>query len=67
MNVSYQSLWKILEDKKMKKKDLIEIANISKNCVANNKYVSMANIRRICEVLECTSNDVFRFCTSDER
>ena len=33
MNVSYQPLWKILEDKKMKKKDLIEIANISENCI----------------------------------
>lgn len=70
MNVSYQPLWKILEDKKMKKKDLIEIANISENCVANmgnNKYVSMANISRICEALECTPNDVFQFCTSDKR
>ena len=54
----------------MKKKDLIEIANISENCVANmgnNKYVSMANISRICEALECTPNDVFQFCASDKR
>ena len=50
MNVSYQPLWNILENKKMKKKDLIEMANISENCVANmgnNKYVFMVNIGRI--------------------
>lgn len=41
MNVSYKSLWKILEDKKMKKKDLIKIANISKNCVANRVTINM--------------------------
>lgn len=70
MNVSYQPLWNILENKKMKKKNLIEIANISENCVANmgnNKYVSMVNIGRICKVLECTPNDVFQFCVKDYR
>ena len=54
MNVSYQPLWNILENKKMKKKDSIEMANISENCVANmgnNKYVSMVNIGRICKAL----------------
>ena len=70
MNVSYQPLWNILENKKMKKKDLIEMANISENCVANmgnNKYVSMVNIGRICKALECTPNDVFRFCVKEDR
>ena len=70
MNVSYQPLWNILENKKMKKKNLIEIANISENCVANmgnNKYVSMVNIGRICKVLECTPNYVFQLCVKDYR
>lgn len=64
MNVSYQPLWNILKDKKMKKKELIELASISENCVANmgsNKYISMKNISRICKALSCTPNDVFTF------
>lgn len=70
MNVSYEPLWKILENKKMKKKDLIEIAKVSENCIANmgnNKFVSMVNIGRICVALGCTPNDVFYFNTIDER
>lgn len=70
MKVSYQPLWNILKNKKMKKKDLIKIANLSENCVANmgnNKYVSMTNIGRICVALKCTPNDIFQFCSGDDR
>ncbi|WP_288863780.1 hypothetical protein [uncultured Megasphaera sp.] len=35
--------------------------------MGNNKYVSMANISRICEALEYIPNDVFQFCASDKR
>lgn len=69
MNVSYQPLWDILDKRQMKKKDLIELANISENCVANmgrNKHVSMINIARICEALNCTPNDVFHFYKNKE-
>ena len=35
MQISYQPLWNLLETKKMKKKDLMKIADMSANCTPN--------------------------------
>ena len=55
MKVSYDKLWKILIDKKMKKYQLREKAHISSNSVAKlskDELVSMEVMMKICETLE---------------
>lgn len=61
MAVSYNKLWKLLIDKKMKKKDLLNLAEISTSTLAKmgkDQQVSMDVISRICESLECNVGDV---------
>jgi hypothetical protein len=64
MQISYQPLWNLLETKKMKKKDLMEIADMSANCIAKmskGEYISLRNIAKICMSLNCTPSEVFFF------
>lgn len=61
MNISYKPLWRQLLEKDMKKIDLMRLGNFSPNLVANmgkNKYVSLKNIVKICDVLDCDISDV---------
>lgn len=64
MNISYEPLWNLLKSRNMKKKDLLEKANLTTNCIANmgkNEYVSLRNIEKICIALCCKPNDVIDF------
>lgn len=64
MNISYEPLWNLLKSRNMKKKDLLEKANLTTNCIANmgkNEYISLKNIEKICIALSCTPNDVIKF------
>ena len=56
MPVSYDKLWKLLIDKKMKRTELKDAAGISFNVLAKmgkNEYVSMESLHRICQTLSC--------------
>lgn len=64
MKLTYKPLWEQLNAKKMKRKDLIRIAGVSENLIANmgkDKPISFLNLARICEALQCTPNDVIKF------
>lgn len=68
MKVSYDKLWKILIDKKMKKYQLREQAQISSNSVAKlgkDELVSMEVLMKICETLECDIGDICEFYKDD--
>lgn len=70
MRVSYDKLWKILIDKKMKKYQLREQAHISSNAVAKlgkNELVSMEVLMKICETLKCDIGDICEFCDDDDK
>ncbi len=59
--VSYNNLWKLLIDKKLKKTDLILLAGISSATLAkmsNNQLVSMETLMKICTTLQCDLTDV---------
>ncbi|MFY1027834.1 helix-turn-helix domain-containing protein [Actinobacillus seminis] len=61
MNISYEPLWNLLKSRNMKKKDLLEKANLTTNCIANmgkNACISLKNIGKICEALNCKIEDV---------
>ena len=67
--ISYDKLWKLLIDKKMKKIDLMRKAKISSNVLAHlgkNESISVENIGKICIALACTPNDILEFIVQDE-
>lgn len=63
MAVSYNKLFKLLIDKKMKKKELCELAGVSASTIgkwgAENLF--LLNGRKICLALGCTADDVLDF------
>ena len=69
MAISYIKLWKLLLDKKMKKTDLILVANISTTTLARlskDKTVSMEVMARICKALSCDIGDIMEVLPDDE-
>lgn len=64
MSISYKPLWHLLLTKDMNKTDLISLAGLTTNTIANmgkSEYISLRNLEKICKVLECTPNDVIEF------
>ncbi|NLI13791.1 helix-turn-helix domain-containing protein [Pelotomaculum propionicicum] len=61
MAISYIKLWKLLLDKKLKKTDLLSLADISTTTLAKlskDQPVSMEVMGRICNALSCDIGDV---------
>lgn len=61
MAISYDKLWKLLIDKKMKRTDLKEAAGISFNVLAKlgkGETVSMDSLLKICKALNCDISDI---------
>ena len=61
MAVSYKKLWKLLIDKDLKKKDLIERAKISPATITkmgNGGHVTTEVLVKICAALECNIEDI---------
>ena len=64
MPFSYKPLWKLLIDKDMTKKALMEQTGISKSTVDKmnrGENVSMDVIERICRALRCDISDVVTY------
>lgn len=64
MALNYKPLWIQLAKKELKKVEVIRMAGLTTNVMANmgkNKPITMKNLERICKALDCTPNDVFAF------
>lgn len=68
MRFSYKPLWKLLIDKDMTNKELMERANISKSTLhklRNDKNVTTDVLLRICKELKCDVSNIIK-CEEDE-
>lgn len=64
MAVRYNKLWKILIDKKMKKKNLQEAAHITHYQMmklARDENITTEVIGGICKALACTPDEIMEF------
>ena len=64
MKMSYNKLWKLLIDKKMKKSDLRKNAKISSSTLAkltNDENVTTYVLVKICNELKCDVSDIMEF------
>ena len=67
MSFSYKPLWKLLIDKDMSKKKMMEETSISKSTMdkmGRSEQVSMDIIDRICSYFHCNINDVIEHVNS---
>lgn len=70
MEFSYNKLWKLLIDKNMMKKDLMEKTSITSSTIAKmgkNKAVSMEVLGKICIALECNIGDIVDIIKNTDR
>ena len=64
MALNYNPLWIQLAKKGLKKTDVIAMAGLTTNVMAQmgkNKSIILKNLERICKGLDCTPHDVFSF------
>jgi DNA-binding Xre family transcriptional regulator len=69
MAVTYNKLWKLLIDKKMKKTELMEAASIGTTTLSKlgkDQFVSMDVLVKICKVLECNIGDIVDYIADEE-
>lgn len=64
MKMSYNKLWKLLIDRKMKKSDLRKNAGISSSSLAKltkDENVTTEVLAKICQELKCDVSDIMEF------
>ena len=62
--VSYEPLWKTMENRGVTTYTLIEKHRIPSKTIYNlkhNKNTTTATIENLCNILKCTPNDIFTF------
>lgn len=67
--VSYNKLWKMLIDKKMKKTELKDAVGMSSNTLAKmgkGETVSMDVLVRICGILHCDIGDILEILPDNQ-
>lgn len=70
MAFSYKPLWKLLIDKEMNKKKLMDQTGISKSTISkmvHSEQISMDIIDRICDCLDCRIEDVVEHIKEGEK
>ena len=64
MAISYKKLWKLLIDRDMSKKDLINVAEISTASVvklAKGQNIQTNVLCKICKALKCDFKDIMEY------
>lgn len=64
MKTSYGKLFKILQDRQIKKTELKEKTKLGWSTISkisNNREVSMEVLKKICEFLNCNIGDIVEF------
>ena len=69
MAFTYKPLWKLLIDKDMNKKDLMEKIGISKSTMdkmGRSEIISLEVVDRICNYFDCEIEAVIEHCSKKE-
>jgi DNA-binding Xre family transcriptional regulator len=69
MAVSYNKLWKILIDRKMKKKELQEAAGVSQGLITKmgrDEPVTVTVLMKICVALGCDIGDIMEIIRNND-
>ena len=64
MKISYAPLWKTMESRRISTYKLIKDYDFSGRTINNLKHdisITMVTLGKLCEILECTPNDIVTF------
>lgn len=64
MPVTYDKLFRLMENQKITNTNLMQRANISGNIISrlrHNEYVSLKTLENICRLFNCQANDILEF------
>lgn len=64
MNISYEKLWVILQERGISRTELVHVAKISTNAMAKlgkNEDVRVQILIKICDVLNCKIDDIMDY------
>lgn len=67
MEIKYDKLWNILQEKGISRTELVHLAKISTNAMAKlgkNEDVRVQILIKICEVLDCKIDDIMEYSVS---
>lgn len=67
--VSYKKLWKLLIDKGMNKKDLVDQAGISTSSLAKltkGQNITTDVLCKICKALDCNFGDIMEYIKTND-
>lgn len=62
--LSYEPLWETMQNRDITTYALINKYNINPRTVNNlkhNKSITMFTLEKLCEILDCTPNDIIKF------
>lgn len=68
MKISYDKLWKLLKNNKMKKSELAQAAELSSYVMTklnNDRPVSMEVVLRLCKIFHCDIGDIMEVIEED--
>ena len=66
--ISYEPLWQTMKEKNITTYTLIDKYKVLSKTVYNlkhNKHITTSTLERLCDILDCTPNDIIMF-TKDE-
>lgn len=69
MYIDYTKLWKLLVDKKLKKKDLASITGLSSSTISKlsaNQNVNTEVLVKICSALQCDISDIAEIARTED-
>ena len=69
MAVNYKKLFKLLIDKDLKKKDLIQLTGVSYSSIRkleNGDNMNVEVLEKICRALDCTFDDIVELLPLDD-
>jgi len=69
MAICYKRLWKLLIDRDLKKKDLVDMAEISWSTITkmgHDEHVSSDILAKICSALHCDFDDIMEIVPDKE-
>lgn len=67
--ISYEPLWETMKKKSVTTYHLIYKCGISGRTIYNLKHsksITMYTMERLCEILECTPNDIIKFVKEEQ-
>lgn len=65
--ISFEPLWKTMEEKGISQYRLLKagVDNRTLDALRHNRNITLITLEKLCDILECTPNDIVKFVEED--